>query len=221
MSASASQQIINAGPSTNPIQDQIYQMFSTSIFVPNRLNVQDTPLYDQIVLAAGTTLTPVTTAFFSNVEGNSGKTIGQTNLSQNRLLPSPQAFSILAFSLYIQGDILRQDLINLYSNLVFEFYLGDGKTYHQAPIYTIAAAGGIFAQDNVTGSTLYSNGWPSRDTLRKLALPLVIENNLSFYAQLNGGLTTGNPLTLTTTANGGTGLTMTCVLHGFWAKGVQ
>ena len=205
----------------NNIQNQIYDMFSTSTFVPNRLNVQDTPIYDQVVLAPGTNITPVTTNFFSNVEGNSNKTIGQTNLSQNRLLPSPQAFSILAFSLYIRGDILRADLLTLFDNCVFEFYLGDGKAYHQAPIYSIAAAGGIFTQDNVSGATLYSNGFPDRNGLRKLALPLVIENNLSFYAQLNGGLTTGQPFTLATAQNGGTGLTMTCVLHGFWAKGVQ
>jgi hypothetical protein len=63
---------------------------------------------------------------------------------------------------------------------------------------------------------VYTNGYPSREAMHKLAIPIVIENQMTFYAQL-----TGTAATLTAGASGGTGATLQLLLDGFYARGVQ
>jgi hypothetical protein len=77
--------------------------------------------------------------------------------------------------------------------------------------------GGIFAAITNTSATIYNNGTPGRNAMHVLAINVVIDNQASFYAQLN----CPSSITLTAANAGGTGITSQLVLDGLYARGVQ
>jgi hypothetical protein len=199
-------------PST---QAMITEAFNSETYVQNRMDVQHTPLYDTVVLAAGAALTTLSSALFTNVGPASAKTLALTNMSQSRLLPAPEAFSIFGIRFRYSEDILRLDLTTILNTFALEFYLGQ-KVYNRGPLWFYNAGGGIWAATTRTEESVYVNGNPSREGMHKLAIPIVIENQMTFYGQL-----VGTNFTLTASASGGTGLTMQCLLDGLYARGVQ
>lgn len=196
-------------------QGMILEAFNNATYVQNQMDVQHTPLYDTITIAAGSALNTLTSALFTNVGAASGKTLAQTNLSQSQKLPAPEAFSIFAFRIRWSEDILLADLLQILDGFVLEFYLGQ-KAYQRAPLWYFAAGGGIDGFTTRTDASVYTNGNPTREAIHKLAIPIVIENQMTFFAQLQG-----NAYTLTAGAAGGTGLNMTLLLDGLYARGVQ
>lgn len=205
----------------SPQQQMIVDAFNSEVYVANRMDVQHTPIYDTITIAAGSPVSNLTTAFFTNVGPQSGKTLALTNMTQAQRLPAPEAFSIFGFRLRWSEDIFITDLLNILNGFALEFYLGQ-KVYQRAPLWYFGAGGGIAgfnygAQTAATnGSNIFTNGWPVRESMHKLAIPIVIENQMTFFAQFVG--TTQN---LSTTTSGGTGLTVQLLLDGFYARGVQ
>jgi hypothetical protein len=197
----------------------ILDAFRSEVYVSNRMDVQHTPLYDTITLAAGDTVNDLTTAFFTNVGPASNKTVAQTNMTQSRRLPAPQAFSIFGFRLRWKEDILAADLYNVLDRFCLEFYLGE-KVYQRAPLWYYSPGGGLngFAATTATNTTItyLSNGHPHRESMHKLAIPIVIENQMTFWAQLSG-----STYTLTAGGSGGRGMTLQLVLDGLYARGVQ
>jgi len=199
----------------------ILDAFRSETYVNNRMDVQHTPIYDTIEIAAGSSVTELTTAFFTNVGPASNKTKAQTNMSQSRRLPAPEAFSIFGFRLRWREDILPADLFGILNNFVLQFYLGQ-KIYQEAPLWYFSPGGGVNAVvtlDGASSSTTidyFTNGVPHRESMHKLAIPIVIENQMTFWAQLSGGT-----LALATSSNGGTGLQLQLILDGFYARGVQ
>lgn len=197
----------------------IMDAFRSETYVANRMDVQHTPLYDTISLTAGTTVTDLNTAFFTNVGPSSNKTYAQTNMSQSRRLPAPEAFSIFGLRLRWKENILLADLYALLDNFCLEFYKGQ-KCYQRAPLWYFAAGGGVNAAVATTATTttitVLNNGVAWRESMHKLAIPLVIENQETFWAQL-----TGTNFTLAASGAGGTGLTLQLLLDGFYARGVQ
>jgi hypothetical protein len=183
------------------------------------MDVQDTPLYDEVTLAAAASVNNLSTAFFTNVGPQAGKSIGQTNLTTPGELRAPEAFSVFGFLFRIGENILYADLLMLFNTFVFEFYMGQ-KPYQRAPLWLLNPGGGIYGSgySNVAASTYtnWSNGYPSREGAHRLAIPLVIENKMSFYGQLNGTTTA-----LTASGSGGTGAFLQCTMRGFYARGVQ
>lgn len=205
-----------------PAYDQmILEAFKSEVYVSNRMDVQHTPIYDTIEIAAAGTVNELTTAFFTNVGPSSGKTKAQTNMTQSRRLPAPEAFSIFGFRLRWKENIFIDDLYEILDNFVLQFYLGQ-KVYQEAPLWYFSPGGGVngfVALDGAaaaTSRTFLTNGVPHREAMHKLAIPIVIENQMTFYAQLSGGT-----YTLTAAAGGGTGLQLQLVLDGFYARGVQ
>lgn len=198
----------------------IMDAFRSETYVSNRMDVQHTPLYDTIALAAGSVVSELTTAFFTNVGPSSNKTYAATNMSQSRRLPAPEAFSIFGFRLRWKENVLLADLYEVLDKFCLEFYLGQ-KVYQRAPLWYFSAGGGVtgaLAQIG-TGSaitTILNNGVAWRESMHKLAIPIVIENQMTFWAQLSGGTHT-----LTASGSGGTGLTLQLLLDGFYARGVQ
>lgn len=197
----------------------ILEAFKSEVYVSNRMDVQHTPIYDTVTIAAGNTVNELSTAFFTNVGPSSGKTKAQTNMSQSRRLPAPEAFSIFGFRLRWKENVLPADLYSVLDNFVLQFYLGQ-KVYQEAPLWYFSAGGGVYATAATTATSTtisyLSNGEPIRESMHKLAIPIVIENQMTFYAQLTGGT-----YTLTASGGGGTGLTLQLVLDGFYARGVQ
>ena len=203
-----------------PPQDaMILEAFQTDIYVEGKVDVQNEPLYDTIALAAAATLNENSSALFTNVGPASGKTFGQTNLTQSRRLPAPEAFSVLGIRNYWNEDIGLVDVLAIVGNtgtgFAYEFYLGQ-KCYNRGPIWYYAAGGGIYSvnldQTNAADTNLIMNGVPHRESMHKLAIPLVIENQGEFYARL-----TGNAYVIA----GANGFQFMSLLDGLHARGVQ
>lgn len=196
-------------------QQMISEAFNSETYVQNRMDVQHTPLYDTITIAAEGTVSELTTALFTNVGPASNKTLADTNMTQSQKLPAPEAFSIFGIRIRIDENVLYADLLNLFEEMAFEFYLGQ-KVYQRAPLWHFNAGGGIGGFFTTTATSVLSNGTVSREAMHKLAIPIVIENQMTFYARL-----TGTSFTATAAASGGTGIRLTCLLDGFYARGVQ
>lgn len=194
----------------------ISQSFNSEVYDPLKMDVQNTPLYDTVTLAAAAAVTSLTTAFFTSVGPSSGKTLAQTNMTQANILQAPQAFSIFGFRFRWSEDILRADLITLVNTFALNFTLGQ-KSYQLGPLWYYAAGGGIWAATTRTAESVYTNGLPTRESMHKLGITLVIENTMSFAASLVGAAT----YTLTAGASGGTGATLQLLLDGLYARGVQ
>lgn len=199
-----------------PPQDaMILEAFQTDIYVEGKVDVQNEPLYDTIAVAQAATLNENSSALFTNVGPASGKTLGQTNLSQSRRLPAPEAFSVLGIRLYWNENAVLADILAIAGNtgtgFAFEFYLGQ-KCYNRGPLWYYAAGGGIVNYNPVAAADLLLNGAPNRESMHKLAIPLVIENQGEFYARL-----TGNAYVIT----GATGFQLMALLDGLHARGVQ
>jgi hypothetical protein len=206
---------------TNYNAATIVAAFNSQTYIQDKMDVQDTPLYDEQTLAASSTVNNLTANFFSNVGPQSSKSIGQTNMQTPNELRAPEAFSVFGFLFRIGENILYADILMLMNTFVFEFFMGT-KVYQRSPLWLLNPGGGIFGSGVVgatTGQTLisnFSNGYPSREGAHRLAIPVVIENKMSFYGQLNGTATA-----LTASGSGGTGAFLQIVLRGFYARGVQ
>lgn len=197
---------------STPQQQMIIDAFNSEVYVNNRMDVQHTPIYDTIVLAALATVSTLTSAFFTNVGPASGKTLALTNMTQSQKLPAPEAFSIFGFRFRYSENISLLDIYNILNGFALEFYLGQ-KPYQRAPLWYFNAGGGIWAVATASATNILNNGTPGRDSMHKLAISIVIENQMTFYAQL-----VGNAYILNTA---GTGITMQLLLDGLYARGVQ
>jgi hypothetical protein len=204
---------------TNYNAATIVAAFNSQTYIQDKMDVQDTPLYDEVTLAAAASVNNLSTAFFTNVGPQAGKSIGQTNMTTPGELRAPEAFSVFGFLFRIGESILYADLLMLFNTFVFEFFMGT-KAYQRSPLWLLNPGGGIYGSgySNVASSTYtnWSNGYPSREGAHRLAIPVVIENKMSFYGQLNGTTTA-----LTASGSGGTGAFLQVVLRGFYARGVQ
>ena len=193
----------------------ISRAFQSQTYIQDRIDVQDTGIYDTITITAGNPLT-AGTQFFSSVGQGSGKNLAQTNMTQSQRLPSPQAFSIHAFRLRWSENILQADALALLNGFALEFYLGD-KWYQRNPIWHYAGGGGLTGFSVQNNAYAYSNGMNTREAIKALRIPIVIENGMNFYGQLVGT----SSITLTAGGSGGTGLILTLFLDGLYARGVQ
>ena len=205
---------------TNYNAATIVAAFNSQTYIQDKMDVQDTPLYDEVTLAAGASVNSLSANFFTAVGPQSGKSIAQTNLQTPGELRAPEAFSIFGFLFRVGENVLYADILMLFNTFVFEFILGT-KPYQRSPLWLLNPGGGIYGSgySNVAASTYtnWSNGYPSREGAHRLAIPIVIENKMSFYGQLNGNntaLTAGG-------GAGGTGAFLQIVLRGFYARGVQ
>lgn len=194
-------------------QQFIINAFKGQIYISNQLDVQDTPVYDTITYAASATITKTNSYFFTNVGPTAGKTVAQTNMGQQQKLDAPEAFSVFAIRLGWSEDILRSDLQTLLNSWDYEFYLGQ-KWYQRANIRHYASGWGISGFTTKTAESVYTNGWPSISAMHGLAVKLVIANQMTFYAFLDGA-------TSQALSGSGTGLIMINELVGMYARGVQ
>lgn len=199
----------------------IVDAFNSQVYVDNKMDVQHTPLYDTVTIAAGNSLSVLTSALFTNVGASSGKTLALTNLTQSQKLAAPEAFSIFGFRFRYSENISLLDLYNILNGFCLEFYLGQ-KAYQRGPLWYYNAGGGVWGTNNqsfanstanANTGTILNNGMPGRSEMHKLAISVVIENQMTFYGQLQGN-------TYTVNANGN-GFTFQLLLDGLYARGVQ
>lgn len=199
------------GKITDQNRDLIYSNFIGSTFDDKSVDVQDTRLWDTVTLAAGATVSKTTAVWFNNIK-NSGKTLAETNMQRDAELAFPEMFSIRSIGLYVDNPVFATDAQNVWRNLAFQLIVGK-KALHEAPLEELCQAGGLTF--NITTATA-SNGLATRHSIVNLALPIVIEPNVNFYAQLDG-----TSQVLTAGGGGGLGLRLRCVLRGMYARGVN
>ena len=203
---------------TNYNASTILAAFNSQTYIQDKMDVQDTPIYDEVTLAAGGTINNLTTNFFTNVGPQANKSIGQTNMQTPGELRAPEAFSVFGFLFRVGENTIFADYLILFNQFVFEFYMGQ-KPYQRSPLWLLNPGGGVFGSPGLASAataSLLSNGYPSREGAHRLAIPVVIENKMSFYGQLNGTATA-----LTVGGSGGAGAFLQVVLRGFYARGVQ
>lgn len=200
-----------------PPQDaMILEAFQSDVYVEGKVDVQNEPIYDTFALAQAAVLNENSSALFTAVGPAALKPLGQTNLTQSRRLPAPEAFSVLGIRLYWNEDVGLADILVIAGNtalcFAFEFFLGQ-KCYNRGPLWYYAAGGGfVNYAPTAAPAAQYLNGTPDRNGMHKLAIPLVIENQGEFYARLTGA---AYPIA------GATGFNLMCLLDGFHARGVQ
>jgi len=141
------------------------------------------PIWDTLVRSTGSPATTVQPS--SKLFGNAN--VGQlalTNLQVAGQLASDQTYVILALRawLYFDGTNRRDLYLQTVSQLYFTLSLGD-KPQFSAPCWYHPAGGGIYGTDN-TASVL-NNGYPSQQSILKLARPIVIpvRQNISCNAE--------------------------------------
>ena len=194
--------------------------FSGSTYMPNNMDVQHEPIYDTLwnqatnaPFAAGATI-PNLAQFF--ITGNStGKTLAQTNVTTAKRLDAPEAFAVMGIRLRFAENILIADALALYNNFCLELWIGQ-KSYNRAPLWFYCVGGGLFGFTAVATVTSATNGTPGRNAMHALQINIVIDNQASFYGQLDG-----SPVVLTPASTGGTGANLMMLLDGLHARGVQ
>jgi hypothetical protein len=189
----------------------IMDQFNGTTYQPNAMDVQHEPLYDTYTAAAGAVI-PNNTQFFTTP---SGKTINQTNVTTPKKLDAPEAFAVMGIRFHPLENILLADFVLIMNSFVLEFWIGQ-KYYNRGPLWHYNAGGGIAGFSDVSAASAYTNGLTGRPHMHELAINIVIDNQASFYGNLNGV-----QLTLATANNGGTGATLEMLLDGLHARGVQ
>ena len=194
----------------------IQNSFQGQIIISDQMDVQDTPVYDTVTYAAGATLTTTNSQFFTNVGSQSSKNYVQTNMTQPQKLTAPEAFSVFGIRFYFDSTILRVDLNGLFQNFVYEFWMLS-KNYQRAILPHFSAGMGIDGYTTRTNESFYTNGTPNRESMHVLSIPLVISNQLTFYAQLFGPLPTTSSFVFNASGAGGI---LVSELVGLYARGV-
>jgi len=205
--------ISSAASALSQQQAFIIESFRGQIYISDELDVQDTPIYDTDTYAAGQTINQPNSQFFANVEANSGKTYAQTNLSENKRLAAPEAFSVFGIRLGWSEDILRSDLQTFLNSWAYEFWLGQ-KNYSRANIRHYSSGWGISGYTTRTAESFYTNGLAGRGSMNLIMVKLVIANQMSFFAWLTGAASQ-------TLSSSGNGLILLNELVGLYARGVQ
>jgi len=198
-----------------PQQQMITDAFNSEVYVSNRMDIQHTPIYDTVTVAAAATVNNLTSSFFTNVGPASGKTLGLTNMTQQQKLPAPEAFAIYGVRLRFSENILRADFLTLLNTMALEFWLGQ-KCYQRAPLWYFSPGAGLGSFTTLAGEANYTNGAVTRESMHKLAINVVIENQMTFYANF-----VGTAFALAAAGAGGNGMTAQLLLDGLYARGVQ
>ena len=192
--------------------------FSGSTYMPNNMDVQHEPIYDTLwnpatgAPYAAAAVIPNLSQFFT---APGAKTLAQTNVTSAKKLDAPEAFAVMGLRFRVGEDILLADFIALFNSFCLEFIIGQ-KSYNRAPLWFYVAGGGVTGLSNISDQSALTNGVPGRNAMHALQINIVIDNQASFYGQLNG-----SPVTLTAAASGGVGANIMLLLDGLHARGVQ
>jgi len=178
------------------------------------------PIWDTLVRSTdspSTTIQPSTLLFGNANVGN----LALTNLQVAGQLASDQTYVILALRcwLYFDGANARTFYQQVSSQLYFTLTLGD-KPQFVAPCWYHPAGGGVFGFDAT--DSVFNNGWPSQDSILKLARPIIIpvRQNISVNAQFFSVGTT-NVLTLLNAAATDDQMVVMYMIDGLQTRDVQ
>jgi hypothetical protein len=201
----------------SPQQLYILQAFQSQVYIQDRMDVQDEPIYDTTNFAAAAVIDQNTSAWFDDVGSRSGKTLAESNMTRSRTLIAPEAQAIFQYRVLFNEDIDARDILAiavpgaLHRSFAFVFTMGT-KDYQTGPMRLYNAGAGIFAQFTTSDTAYYQNGFPTAQASQALSVNLVIENEESFVANLQG-----TPYTVLGTP----GVHMQCLLMGLHARPIR
>ena len=139
------------------------------------------PFWDTLVRATGP-LAPASVSPSTRLFGNANVgNLALTNLQVAGQLASDQTYVILSLRafLYFDGADARALYTQTISQLYFTLNVGD-KPMFQSPIWNTPAGGGLYHAD----PTVYGNGWPSADSILRLARPIVVPVRQNFNVNM-------------------------------------
>lgn len=189
-------------------------------------DVVNQPIYDSFTVAAGTAWPNVTT-LFSQSQGQSGKTLAQTNMVLAGTLQAPQRLYVQSYRLFIGNDTTITDMNAMLRNLSVTLTIGT-KPYFQGPALLLSAGSGAMltaaAQVGTapTGSApLFSssNGSPDQRSIFSLSRPFMLEEGESFSVTIRAE--TAFNTQANTTNPAGVGAVVYFILDGELYRGVQ
>ncbi len=189
-------------------------------------DVVNQPIYDSFSVAAGTAWPNVTT-LFAQSQGQSGKTLAQTNMILAGTLQAPQRLYVQSYRIFTGNDTVIADLNAILRNVSVTLTIGT-KPYFQGPVLLLSAGSGalVTAASQVgtapTGSApLFStsNGNPDQRSVFSLSRPIMLEEGESFSVTFRAE--TAFNTQANTTNPAGVGATVYFILDGELYRGVQ
>ena len=191
-------------------QNMIMEAFRAEEYIKDQMDVQAEPIYD--------TNTQVTAdiiqqgqpsgVFFTNI---SGKALNLTNMKQPNQLMNPEALAIFCYRYYLDPRNSILDSENVMADFALRFVMGQ-KPYQTVPLWMIPQGGGLNVGGCCDGSCVITNGWPTKEAIRPIAVTLVLEQGVWFEGELFGG-----PYTIAATQ----GFIHSLNLDGLHARGIQ
>jgi len=161
--------------------------------------------------SSGTSLQP----FSLPISGT--KTKLATNMTKSNQLPPPQRFLLRSLGFYFSPTTILADQVLLANAAYFEFRI-DQKIYHEGRLEFMPGGIGFQGSTSKNNEAVWTNGQPS----------LIARRDFGKYSRLIGDnqvftLTINLPtaVTMTTTANGGFGLDLICLMDGILDRSVQ
>lgn len=189
--------------------------------LPGQTAARDGWIYDSFTVAAGAAF-PVTN-MFATPQGQSGKTLAQTNLTgQGGQLPAGTTLVINSIRIYIANTTVPADFQNIANDVSIQFLVNNVPIYQTIPIWFPAGFGGVtLAVGNLgtlpsgTASVVSStNGFPHQTAVYDFKYPYSLESQLNFTmlwtpnTAFNMAASSGvNPV--------GVGTTIYCFLEGY------
>lgn len=148
-------------------------------------------------------------------------TLSMTNLQVAGQLASDQTYVALALRcyLYFDGTNARNNYQRVSNQLYFTLVVGE-KAMFQAPCWYFPAGGGVYGFD--AGSSVLNHGYPSQQSILKLARPIIIpvRQNISVNAEFFSVGTT-NVLDLINNAQSDDQMVIMFMIDGLQTRDVQ
>jgi hypothetical protein len=124
---------------------------------------------------------------------------------------NPEALAIYCYRYYIDPRNSVADTEAILAGFAFVFTMGR-KPYQTLPLWMLPQGGGLNFMGTATGTSILTNGWPSKDAIRPIAITLVLEQGVQFFAGMYGP-----SYTITGTQN----FISAVILDGLHARGIQ
>jgi hypothetical protein len=179
--------------------------------------------FDTLIRGVGTSAIAQKTKLFRAL--NTGQP-ELTNMQEGGRLSNEELFLVLSCRFYVQ--FLTANLYRLIEDgCIFTINVGNKAMFGPVPLFVAPAGGGMYGSDFGLAAHVLSNGYPSWNSVLRLAKPIKVEKNQHFsvdiefydFASLDGATPALTPLA---TMNADLGLkVIKCFLGGILERNVQ
>lgn len=160
------------------------QMTSPSVYVPGKVRTVQSPYYDTLVVASGSSVNAGgVTKMFGNVQGINGVGPNITNMQQAFQLSGGESFLLSAFRVVPVGCALA-DVDNFMINNTVRLIIGAGNFYYcDAPMEYWAGGAGAYGGTSAAAT----NGIPDPRAIVPFDVdPILLTDGVNFRAEIVG-----------------------------------